>query len=379
MKPTFRKITCIALCLALLFSVSVTGFASVAGQAVSSVFEEDAYADIVTFSDSQNFGPIAYNKFAEVLTVMRDDGMPQPDSLLVGGDFTRVLPDYATPGIIQLRENYKNVYDGGDPDSVICIQGNHDLRVPGFYPTGMYDMGKYCLYLINEDQFPWKQSARKNAEQTVTGTAQGLKAALDGMIIADDMRPVIVMTHVPLHFTTRNDYGDNAYASYVFDVLNKAAEKLDIIFLFGHNHSGAYDDYIGGSVNFLAPGDVIRIPTAENRGENGYTEETLRFTYTNCGYIGYTKNNVTETSTNVLTLGDIRFFRDSLVILKYTEEGVFRVDEVERINPASDSDMEREVPNISSRLNNTKAWKVERLIIEPIVRFFIRLFNKWFK
>lgn len=364
MNNKLKKFTALVLSLIIALSISLTGFAG------GDMFAEEAYANVVTFSDCQTYGPGAYNYFGKVLRVLSNDNMPEPDSLLCGGDYTRVLYDYATPGMIQLREQYTKVYPEGNPDDIICIQGNHDLKVNGFYPTGMYDMGTYHLYILNEDQFPWDQGGTSGSEAIVKKTAADIKSSLDRIIGSGDRRPVIILTHVPLHFTSRKSYGDNLYSSYIFSALNEAAQTLDIIFLFGHNHSGDYDDYIGGSVNFMAPGSSIRIPDYKNRGANGYTEETLNFTYTNCGYVGYAENHVTKTSTNELTVGVIRFFEDRFEIIKYSDKGFFRSDTVQRINAASDDEMQAETGCANLKRNNESGWETEKSIFEPLVRLF---------
>ena len=370
MKQKVKRIS-IAL-LSLLLSLTIV-FTAAAVVSESGAFTESAYTDLVTFSDCQSYGPGAFNNFGKILRVMHDDGLPEPDALLVGGDYSRLLNDYASPAIIQLRDQYTSVYENGDPDDIITAQGNHDSRIPAFYPTGMYDMGTYCFYLINEDDYPWLQFLRTQAKKTVKKTAQRIKTALDEMIAAGDTRPVIFITHVPLHHTTRTFGGDNYYASYIFDVINEAAKSLDIIFLFAHNHSGDFDDYIGGSVNFMAPGDTIRIPVAKKLGNDSYTEKTLNFTYTNCGYVGYSRNNNTETSTNALTLGAIRFFENKLVFLKYSEDGLFCQNEVQRIHPATASDMAQEATTSALKRNCEDIWNFEKQILEPIVRFYVKI------
>lgn len=372
MKHSAKRLTAALLALILTLTIALTAFVAVA---VSGAFNGDAYTNIVTFSDCQSFGPAAFNNFGKVLGVMKNDGLPEPDALLVGGDYSRLLNDYATPGIIQLRDQYTSVFADGDPDDIITAQGNHDSRIPAFYPTGMYDMGTYCFYLINEDDYPWLQYLRTQAKKTVKNTAADIKNELDKMIENGDRRPVIFITHVPLHHTTRASGGDNLYSSYIFDIINEAANTLDIIFLFAHNHSGKYDDYIGGSVNFFAPGDTVRIPNPEKRGEDSYLEKTLNFTYTNCGYIGYSNNSNTETSTNVLSLGAIRFFSDKFVFLKYTEDGLFRTDEVQRINAATDEDMAVAATTSALKRNNEKIWNFELKFLTPIVRFILRILS----
>lgn len=369
MNNLMRKLTALLVSAALLFALAMPAFAG------GDAFAQEAYATFVTFSDCQRIGPGAYVDFGKVLGVMKNDGMPEPDSLLMGGDFTKVLYDYATPGMIQLREQYLHVYPDADPDDLICIQGNHDNKVAGFYPTGMYDLGTYCLFLMNEDDFPWKQGDSRNAEAIVKATAQKLETAVDAMIGAGDLRPLIVLTHVPLHHTTRNSYADNRFASYIFNVLNKAAEQTDVIFLFGHNHSGNYDDYIGGSVNYLAPGDTIRIPKPDQAGADCYTEETLKFIYTNCGYIGNSANAESDSSTNALTLGAIRLFADRIEILKYTIDGLYRKDTVQRVHQASDSELAATTEAKEMQRNDPAFWLFELRVLVPLVRLIITVFG----
>ena len=321
-----KKLISLLLCALLVCGACVPCFA------MASQFTDGAYASIITGSDFQALGTEAYDRFGRLLSLMKADGLETPDSMLVGGDYTKILFDYAVPGISQIRMQLQSVYPDADPERVVCIQGNHDNPSSGFTKTGFYDMGIYSLYVINEDDFPWLQGLRPGVDSQIKKVAADLEQHLNDLIEAKDARPVIVMTHLPLHHTSRVLYSDNKYASYLFNVLNAAGRKLDIVFLFGHQHSGDYDDYIGGSVNFMAPGDTIRVPKADQTGEDAYTNETLTFTYTNCGYVGYSDNNVTETSTNVLTLGLIRISERQIRILKYTEDGFLRAETVSRKN-----------------------------------------------
>lgn len=320
-----KKILCIVMALMIVLSLTIIGSAE-----KSYPFAKNAYSTILTASDFQSSGKKAYDRFGRVLDKAVADGMPVPDSMLVGGDYTMVLLDNAVPGISRIRNRFLTAFPEADPASVVCIQGNHDNPKKEFAETGFYDMGSYCLYVINEDDFPWKQS--QHSDKGVKKIAAELEASLDKMLESGDKRPVIVMTHVPLHHTMRNGGGDNMYSSYIFNVLNEKGKKLDIIFIFGHNHSNECDDYIGGSVNFMKAGDTIRIPFPDKKGEGCYTEETLNFTYTNCGYIGYSDNNVTETSTNILTMGIIQLTTDSIRFIKYSEDGVYSVNDVGKVN-----------------------------------------------
>ena len=317
----------VSLFLALIIAVSAA-FSSFGASAQT--FLTDAQATVLTASDFQDTGTKAYDRFGRILADMKNDGMPTPDSMLVGGDYTKLLFDNAIPGISQIRMHLTEVYPEADADSVVCIQGNHDNMISAFTKTGYYDMGAYNLYVINEDDFPWKQGDRAGAEDKIKNIGADLEKCLDSLIANQDHRPFIAMTHLPLHHTSRNSYGDNRYAAYIFEPLNKAGETLDIVFLFGHQHSGTYDDYIGGAVNFLKCGDTIKVPSLQKRGEDGFTQETLNFTYLNCGYIGYTNNSDSDTSTSALTLGALQICDDSLHFVKYSENGLFRTWDVER-------------------------------------------------
>ena len=326
MKGFFKKSLSVFCALLLLLAVAVPALAA------GSPFDDDAYADVLTGSDFQDLGTKAYDRFGRVLAKMKADGMPTPDSMLVGGDYTRLLFDYASPGITQIRDRLTDAYPDADPDAVVCIQGNHDNINAGFTKTGFHDMGTYALYAINEDDFPWQQRLQPWVNAKVQKLAADMESCLNGMIEKGDLRPVIVLTHLPLHHTSRAGYADNQYAAHIFNVLNKAAETLDVIFLFGHQHSGDYDDYIGGSVNFLQPGDTLRVPLTDKKGADCYTEETLNFTYANCGYIGYSNNTVSETSTDKLTVGVIRIGTDHFRFVKYSEDGFFAQWDVARKN-----------------------------------------------
>ncbi len=323
-----KKLLSAALCAVLLLSLAVPALAA-------GPFGKGEYATIVTGSDFQDLGSAAYERFGRLLRRMREDGMQTPDSMLVGGDYTKLLFDYAVPGMAQIQDQLTSVYPEADPERVVCIQGNHDNPASGFTKTGFYDMGVYCLYAINEDDFPWMQTLRPLAVERIRKLGEDIDAKLQGMIGAGDLRPVIVLTHLPLHHTSRTLYGDNRCAAYLFEPLNRAGQKLDIVFLFGHQHSGDYDDYIGGSVNFLAPGETIRVPKKDEMGENAYTNETLNFTYANCGYVGYSDNTESETSTNALTLGAVTLSDKKIRIVKYTEEGLFGFNDVARKNPGA--------------------------------------------
>lgn len=356
MKKTFRRIFAAVMVLTMLVSFAVTGFAK-------SNFDSKAYVSVVTVSDLQD-GDEAFARFGRILTLMKKDGLKTPHSVISGGDYSKMLPDYATPGVVKLKAAYSSVYPEASTDTVACIQGNHDFISSGFTKSGLYDMGAYNLYVINENDFPWNQFLRIPAH--IKNTANKLDKALTGLIDSKDYRPVIIVTHVPLHHSQRTFSGDNMYSAYLFEVVNKAAKKLDIVFLFGHNHSGDHDDYIGGSVNFMAPGDKIRIPLKNKMGKDCYTEEKLNFTYTNCGYCGYSNNGNENGSTDALTVGAVQFSKNNIHFVKYSEDGLFKTYDVARkTNCTEVKDVE-----ITTTLVNDFVYFIMSSIIEVMEAFF---------
>ena len=141
-------------------------------------------------------------------------------------------------------------------------------------------------------------------EATIQKTAASLKTYLDAKVAERYQKPVFVVSHLPLHYSMRtyND-GDGKYANYIFNVLNEAgASGQNIIFLYGHDHSNGWDDYLGGSAVYLAKGDKINIAQAS---QTVFQEETLNFTYLNAGFTGYYENHNSADDTLTMTVFSI--------------------------------------------------------------------------
>lgn len=101
-----------------------------------------------------------------------------------------------------------------------------------------------------------------------------------------------------------------------FEVKKIELIREDIVYLFGHNHSGNYDDYIGGSINYIGSDSIMQI---------GGTNEpvNINFTYLNAGYLGYTNNLVTDHSVKENSTTSIKVGLDNLLIQKYTKYGEY--------------------------------------------------------
>ena len=261
-----------------------------------------------------------------------DDGVTKIDRVLAVGDYTAYTGRYnydadATIGIQAFKNIIQNRWT--DTDQFLFIQGNHDQANYPF-DEGANEYEDYIVYCINTTYnssemggFPWMQGST-GSEAQVKKAAQKLGDYLEGCITAGETRPIFIMVHLPLHFSGRTSSlygnGDNLYSSYLFDVINTAAEDLDIVYLYGHNHSKGWDNYIGGSRVFKRPGDTILIPDLTKKSgstTDSYTKEELNFTYMNAGYIGYFHD---ATAADELTATVCRIYDDKLVLSRYSED-----------------------------------------------------------
>ena len=181
-------------------------------------------------------------------------------------------------------------------DDTIYVQGNHDpADITGLDPFGANDAENYGVFVIHEDNYQWKQGVTNStgnegtdAKAYAQETAADLEQYLSAKLQEKYQKPIFICAHIPLHYSLRTATmasQDNIYAKMIFDVLNKYGQQLNLIFLYGHNHSDSDDDYLGGGSVYLAEGDKILIA---NEGDyRSFAEYTLNFTYMNAGYLGY--------------------------------------------------------------------------------------------
>ncbi|MBE6919309.1 MAG: VWA domain-containing protein [Ruminococcaceae bacterium] len=243
-----------------------------------------------------------------------------PFGILMGGDYDAGIYNANNVGttaddIEAVDDVIDKVFPDIAADNRIYIQGNHEnfggLKVDGtnlMNYTGYYETDYYGVYAINHDDFPWSGSS----STLVQGTADDLEVALTEKKNAGYKKPIFVMSHLPLHYTNR---GDNDYASLIFDVLNEAGKTLNIIFLFGHNHSTAYDSYLGQNSIYLKKGDAIKV--AKDDGKS-YNSETLNFTYMNYGYVGYTGSTNADAT---LTMTAFEISDNEVAVKRYSTNG----------------------------------------------------------
>ena len=240
------------------------------------------------------------------------------DGFLFAGDYDYNYNDSAN-GKAKLQETVLSAYPDLSTDAMVWVQGNHDsdsLVGSTLSSSGAHDAEGYGVYVINEKDYMWYN----DDEATIRSTATKLETYLNTKRNAQYTSPIFVVSHLPLHYSMRTlkGGGDGKHANYIFDVLNEAGEAgLNIIFLFGHNHSHGWDDYLGGASIYLERGDKINI--AQN-STTTYKEETLAFTYMNAGYVGY-YGNTGNGSDQTLTMTTFAISGSNITIRRYDSSG----------------------------------------------------------
>lgn len=318
MKRIFTLLFCVALVASLAFSVHTMPAAATVIEAT----DEDTI--LIAFSDFQDKGGVSAGKqtLQKMANLLESVGLKKADGLFVAGDYN-ASGSYTSESTIstnkQSMQAIRDVFSPYVGDNILFAQGNHDLAAtPGLAPNGNNDpaSGDYGVYLIPEDQYgEWGNTPNETKQ-----AAAELKAYLDAKIAANWKKPIFVINHIPLHWGNRTlKDGSGTQGYQLFNVLNEAGGKgLNIIYLFGHNHSSGYDDFLGSSAIYLKKGDTMEVAQGS---KYDYKTETLKFTYMNAGYVGYNSSNNPAADT-ALTLSVFLIRNNEVIITRYDVSGV---------------------------------------------------------
>lgn len=333
------RLICATLCVSVILSLFGCGDAASeskstqASQAPREMVIDEPVATVIACSDFQNAnGNEEGQKTVSAILSKIKESIPSADGFICAGDYDYDMSIYigqdaTQEGVTALKDAVEGVYD--DLSYEVFIGGNHDVcAAESIAKSGENDpkSGDYGVFVINEDDYMWCSNAGysetysgMSALDIVKQTASELAKYLNDK--ADDGfdKPIFIVSHLPLHYSmrTKND-GDGMYANYLFDVINSAAKSgLNIIYLYGHDHSNGWDDYLGGAAVFLKKGDSINI-AQESKLE--FKAETLEFTYLNAGFVGYYENH--NGADDALTMTVFEIYNDRVQISRYDENGL---------------------------------------------------------
>ena len=323
MKKSYVKALALLLAIIMMLGVAPLGvFAETIISALSA--EKPVYvlagSDFQPNDDNVNTGA---SQVTKILNAIKGAGYTAFDGFLFAGDYeysSTTSSSESIKGKNALTSAVQAIY--GTEMHEVYVQGNHDpdsMAGTTLSPSGANDADDYGVFVINEKDYMWKN----DNESTIKTTAANLEAYLNEKLEADYDKPIFVISHLPLHYSmrTRDGGGDGKYANYLFDVLNAAGEQgLNIIFLYGHDHSHGWDDYLGGAAVYLQKGDSINI--AQNSTTN-YKQETLAFTYMNAGFVGYYGTTGSSSSIDsTLTMTVFVITEGQVKIERYSADGL---------------------------------------------------------
>ena len=301
---------------------TIMGSVAKSGNSISSV---TSVGDVFSSNNSNNFGSLS-TITNNILTGLGDSSIP-------------VFYAWSDHDRNTSIEDYTGLLYGAGDDG---IYGNADDDNYYIYTISMSDTSTNDRY--NTGVFGLEQS-----------TLDSFTADVEKL---DQSKPLFIASHQPL-LDRRNDNG-NAYAWY--QVISKAAEKMDIVFLFGHNHK--YDeetDY------FYTKDDTMSVCT-DSKGNS--TNVVLNFTHACAGYMAPSSTGSTSDTTREGTVVLAEIYDESIRLVTYDKNGVYTgnyaIDEtVARKHAVT----EPEVVPIDKTALETAITKAEKLVAEDYIDF----------
>ena len=315
---------------------------------------------LVAGSDFQ-VGGFKSDNVEALLETLSIFGITKADRAFFCGDYTIESMESATSymGIQQL----KNVFAPLVGNQTLFIQGNHDIETTaGLALAGNNDPANkaYGVFVINEDQYREWGNNRSDTEKAVNT----LRIYLEQKQSQGFNKPVFVLCHIPLHWSNRTlKDGSGTDADLIVDVLNEYGQKgLNIIYLYGHNHSGGYDDAMGGGAVYLKKGDTMEVCHGNKRE---HKTRSINFTYMNAGFIGYYSTDE-ATADNAVTMSVFRIQEDgSVIITRYDKNGVHPLKSKGVWHPDWSNEGYHLTPNTLEYASSRKVTATDDVPVDP--------------
>lgn len=259
------------------------------------------FSDLHTTADSYK-----ENEIIEVMGGVKKSGLDFSTVTCAGDAFSSndsVIKGRTTTAITAAIRN--GLGDAEVPVNYVWSDHDRETDVENF--TGlMYSGENYYIYSISMSDM----SSSTRYGQPTTFTEDKLTAFTETVEGLDHSKPLFIASHMPLH--DRRD--DNQWADEWYGVISAAAEKMDIVFLWGHNHTQEQTpDFDGYYV-------------AKNGNEKmtieGVGSIVPNFTYLNAGYLSPASTGYTYNTTRQGVVVAAAITEESIILTAYDKNGV---------------------------------------------------------
>ncbi len=304
-----KKILIAAFASALIVSTgALPAFAADKGTSTSVFVATDRHS----YYDSDGYLDIAHgNYLTDILELIQsDDTITQPTVGIIGGDLVGSGKDVMLDSdgnkwagqpaffIDDVNDEFRTVY--GNSFKTYYTFGSHDNHCASPYEDtflsgpakedGYYIYGITYSQMVNATEEQAIEAVKNNEvyDTVDLGDKNGMSAEIASANFSewvnslDDNKPIIVMTHVPMHVHHNDNFGATTWNA----ALQEAAKTHDIIVLWGHNHSleTSRGDLTDRDYYLVPKGSTMEIQGFEYDGSLN-EEVELAYTYCNAGYI----------------------------------------------------------------------------------------------
>ena len=211
-----------------------------------------------------------------------------------GGD---LVDNNNSGSLASINAEFRGVLTHLTDSAIYYTWGSHDANVTStgtngyLVSSGVVDRDMEDA--VDLDGQAWLWGIDYNEMTNASTATSGAAVFTDWVsnLATDDVRPIIIMSHVPMHYRRGDNYG----ATIWLTAINEAADDHDIIFLWGHNHTSSNQNDsdhayvpVGGSLTpeSSTSGGGGGGPQSNNSTDKGAgSAVTIQFTYMNAGYI----------------------------------------------------------------------------------------------
>ena len=148
---------------------------SIAAPAATAVSAEDKSEPIVVLAGSDfqaknTDGNDDYHinssaNVRSIISAVKADGINSVDGFLFAGDYHFKILGNNTTGVAALKNTMQEEYPTLEEENMVFVQGNHDYpSTVGLSNSGDNDTDDYGVFVINEDDYMWKDGHDKVPE-----------------------------------------------------------------------------------------------------------------------------------------------------------------------------------------------------------------------